>query len=124
MVATRQRLTWDSLTPASPIDSGDVVDVLVDGEEPVRGTYCGLHAFPDGGRIYATLELDDGVWQFVRLEVPHTIRLVRESMSLVIHDEEDLMDAAETQWDGRGIACWVVAACLAWAAFLLWFFGR
>lgn len=121
MVMTRQRLTWNSLTPASPIDTGDVVDVLVDGEEPIRGTFCGLHPFSNG-RIYASISLDDDAWQFIPLELPHSIRLVRESMSLVIHEEGDRLDAAEPQPGGRAVVCWILAGCLAWAALVLWAF--
>ena len=38
--------------------------------------------------------------------------------------QRERMDAADPQPDRRAIACWVLAGGLAWAAFLLWFFGR
>ena len=130
MVATRQRLTWDSLTPASPIDSGDVVDVLIDGMEPIRGVYCGLHAFPSG-RAYAEILMADDCWQFVCLEMPHTIRLVRESHSLVIHEERERLDAADNQQvqpftarEKRATAIAAVCVAMFWLAFFLWAFWR
>lgn len=128
MVATRQRLTWDSLTAASPIDSGDVVDVLVDGEEPIRGVYCGLHEFPDGGRVYAEILMDDDAWQFVCLETPHAIRLVRESISLVIEDERERLDESDAQpftpRERRAMAIAVVGVAMFWVVFFLGIFWR
>jgi hypothetical protein len=122
MVATRRQLTWNSMTPASPIDTGDVVDVLVDGEEPIRGTYCGLHPFPSG-RVYAEILFDDDTWQFVCLEIPHTIRLVRESMSLMPRDSED-EPMPLSKRESRVIALCILGGCLFWGALFLWIYWR
>ena len=95
---TRKRQTWQSLTPRSATQTGDVVDVWDhDDDRWYRGVYLG---FCDCmGSAHAEIEdIDDKhVFWFWAPGECVTIRLVGESLSIPLHVAEDRLDARDAK---------------------------
>lgn len=120
---TRQRLTWDSLTPRSQLQTGDLVSVWDhEDDQEFRGIYIGFRECM--GEIHAEIadEHDPDVGWFWEPDDRVTIKLLRESIPILFSEDDEPIPLSprERTW----IPLCILGGCLFWGCLFLWAFWR